>query len=90
MLFNCKDNSFFSIMESFLIFFCIFACKFKGICRNRARKSPIWGWKIPKSRISDTCRQMNCRQQMMKAQAYTLIYITEEIKNKINRKKQYG
>lgn len=23
MLFNCKDNSFFSIMESFLIFFCI-------------------------------------------------------------------
>lgn len=24
------------------------------------------------------------------AHAYTLIYITEEIKNKINRKKQYG
>ena len=55
MLFNCKDTYFFSIMESFLIFFCIFACKFKGICRNRARKSPILGWKIPKSRFSDTC-----------------------------------
>lgn len=85
MLFNCKDNSFFSIMKSFLIFFCIFACKFKGICRNRARKSPILGWKIPKSRISDTCRQMNCRQQMMKAHAYTLIYIYNRRNKKQNK-----
>ena len=41
MLFKCKDTSFFSNMEGFLIFFCNFACKFKGICPNGERKSPI-------------------------------------------------
>ena len=49
MLFNCKDTSFFPNMEAFLIFFCTFACKIKGICTNRARKSPIWRRKIPKT-----------------------------------------
>ena len=47
MLFKCKDTYFFSNKERFLIFFCIFACKIKGICPNRVRKSPILGWKIP-------------------------------------------
>ena len=51
MLFNCKDTSFFSNMEDFLIFFCNFACKFKGICPNGERKSPISGRKFPIGRV---------------------------------------
>ena len=43
MLFNCKDTSFFSKTERFLIFFCIFACKIKSICANALGKSPILG-----------------------------------------------
>ena len=52
MLFKCKDTSFFSNMEGFLIFFCNFACKFKGICPNGERKSPISGRKFPIGRVS--------------------------------------
>ncbi len=51
MLFKCKDTSFFSNMEGFLIFFCNFACKFKGICPNDERKSPISGRKFPIDRV---------------------------------------
>lgn len=51
MLFKCKDTSFFSNMEGFLIFFCNFACKFKGICPNGERKSPISGRKFPIGRV---------------------------------------
>ncbi len=40
MLFKCKDTSFFSNMEGFLIFFCNFACKFKAICKKIQGKTP--------------------------------------------------
>ena len=93
MLFKCKDTSFFSNMEGFLIFFCNFACKFKGICPNGERKSPISGRKFPIGRCfhaQDTsCFHAQNIKQNLKTK-YIISNMAKELKNLTKRADNYS